>query len=71
MEDTKSDVDDRADIIVNYAIQFVQQLSDEAVANSLFPYSASHSKLAQQSRTDHEFMKKIVVDNYLMLLVGK
>jgi hypothetical protein len=74
----KDDLLDCADIIEDDIIELVQQLSDDAVANSLVDLSiveSSHppsstepphsSSLIEAPQTKHDLIRKVATDNYL------
>jgi hypothetical protein len=65
MDDPTPDVNDCADVIEDDVIELIQQLSDEAVANSLPDQSSPHPPTVKPPKTNHELIRKIATDNYL------
>ncbi|CAF0953530.1 unnamed protein product [Rotaria sordida] len=65
MNNKNDDFNVGAENIDEDIIQLVQQLSDDAVANSLVDISLPHSSSVKSQQTKHDLIRKVATDNYL------
>ncbi|CAF4023682.1 unnamed protein product [Rotaria sordida] len=67
MNNKNDDFNVGAENIDEDIIQLVQQLSDDAVANSLVDISLPHSSSVKSQQTKHDLIRKVATDNLVLM----